>query len=51
MLKKLLGAVLVMTLAVVFTGCAEDEHKITTKKETQTESTPTDTSPGTMTVE
>jgi Flp pilus assembly protein TadD len=51
MLKKLLGTMLVVTLAVVFTGCAEDEHKMTQKRETQTESTPQDTSPGTMTVE
>ena len=51
MLKKTLAAMLVVVLAVVFTGCAEDEHKITQKKETQTESTPHDVKPGEMTVE
>lgn len=51
MFKKLVGGVLVVAAAVVFTGCAEDEHKITQKKETQTESTPTDVKPGEMTVE
>ena len=51
MIKKLLGALLVVTLAVAFTGCAEDEHKVTQKRETKTESTPQDKSPGTMVVE
>ena len=51
MFKKMVGALLVVAAAVVFTGCAEDEHKITQKRETQTETTPQDTSPGTMVVE
>jgi len=51
MLKKTLAALFVLMFAVVFTGCAEDEHKITQKKETQTESTPHDVKPGEMTVE
>ena len=51
MFRKLLSIMLVATFAVAFTGCAEDEHKVTQKKETQHESTPTDKSPGTMVVE
>lgn len=51
MIRKLLGITLVLLLAVAFTGCAENEHKVTTKKESQIESAPRDTSPGHMVVE
>lgn len=44
-----------LTLALAFTfcvvGCAENEYKVTDKEESQTESTPTDVSPGGMIVE
>ncbi len=51
MIRKLFSLALVIAVAVVFTGCAENEHKVTTKKESQHESTPQDKSPGTMVVE
>lgn len=51
MFRKLMSLMLVIALATVFTGCAENEHKVTTKKESQHESQPQDKSPGTMVVE
>jgi PBP1b-binding outer membrane lipoprotein LpoB len=51
MIRKLFSLTLVTAVAVIFTGCAENEHKVTTKKESQHESTPEDKSPGTMVVE
>lgn len=42
---------LVLLFAAAFTGCAENEHKVTTKKESKTESEPKDSSPGQMVVE
>ena len=51
MKDKFIGIVMIAAIAFFFTGCAENEHKVTTKKESQTESTPHDTSPGTMVVE
>ncbi|MBI5764822.1 MAG: hypothetical protein HZA51_15000 [Planctomycetes bacterium] len=51
MFRKLLSLMFVVAVATVFTGCAENEHKVTTKKESQHESQPEDKSPGTMVVE
>jgi hypothetical protein len=49
--RKLLSLVLVVGVAAVCSGCAENEHKITQKQESQTESEPTDSSPGTPVLE
>jgi hypothetical protein len=51
MLRKLLTLACVLAFAFVTTGCAENEHEITTKKETEHESDPQDQSPGEMVVE
>jgi hypothetical protein len=51
MLKKLCCLMLAFTLSAVFTGCAENEHKVTTEKQEQHESAPHDSSPGKMIVE
>jgi hypothetical protein len=51
MLRKLCTLVLSLAFVVAVTGCAEDEYKVTDKKEVQKESNPTDVSPGTMIVE
>ena len=51
MLRKLCTLVLSLAFVVAVTGCAEDDIKITDKKEVQTETNPTDVSPGTMIVE
>jgi hypothetical protein len=51
MIKRLLCMTFVLLFAAAFTGCAENEHKMTTKKESKTESEPQDKSPGTMVVE
>lgn len=51
MLKKIGCLVLVLAVAAVYSGCAENEHKITTEKQEQTESEPQDSSPGGMIVE
>jgi len=51
MIRKLFAFALALCISVVFTGCAENEHKVTTKKESQHESAPQDKSPGTMVVE
>ncbi len=51
MLRKLCTLVLSLAFVVAIAGCNEPEYKVTEKKETQTESTPTDTGPGTMIVE
>lgn len=51
MIRKLCSIAFVLAFVLCVCGCAEDEHKITEKKEVQTESTPTDVSPGEMIVE
>ncbi len=51
MLKKLLCLAFVLALSIVYTGCAENEHKVTSEKQEQHESAPQDTSPGGMVVE
>jgi len=51
MIRKMLTLALAVGFAACFTGCAENEHKMTTKEESKTESEPQDTSPGTMVVE
>jgi hypothetical protein len=51
MIRKCLTLVCSLALFAAFSGCAENEHKITEKKESKTESTPQDTSPGEMVVE
>jgi len=51
MLRKLCTLALTLAFALCVSGCAENEYKVTDKQETQTESTPTDTSPGHMVVE
>lgn len=51
MLRKLCTLSFVLAFAFCITGCAEPEYKVTDKKESQTESTPHDVSPGEMVVE
>ncbi len=56
MLRKLCTLVLSLAFVVAITGCEEKEVKVveyknTQKTEVQTESTPTDVSPGTMIVD
>ena len=51
MLKKIFCLALVLALSVVYSGCAENEHKTTTERQEQKESAPKDTSPGKMVVE
>ncbi len=51
MLKKIGCLILTLALSAVYTGCAENEHKVTTEKQEQTESAPRDKSPGEMVVE
>ena len=51
MLKRLFCLMLTLAIAAVYTGCAENEHKITHEKQEQTESEPHDTSPGKMVVD
>lgn len=51
MLRKLCAVVVSLAFIVAISGCEENEYKVTDKKETQQESNPTDTSPGTMIVE
>ncbi|MBN2559673.1 MAG: hypothetical protein JXQ75_01915 [Phycisphaerae bacterium] len=51
MIRKLCTLVLGLAFVLCVCGCAENEYKTTEKKETTTESTPTDVSPGEMIVE
>ncbi|HWL94494.1 MAG TPA: hypothetical protein VNT79_13295 [Phycisphaerae bacterium] len=54
MLRKLFTtafALAFVSASAVTTGCKEDEHKVTEKKETTYESEPTDTDQGEMVVE
>jgi hypothetical protein len=51
MLKKIGCLIIAFSAGVVFSGCAENEHKTTTERQEQHESAPEDTSPGTMVVE
>ena len=51
MIRKLLTMVFALAFAVCICGCAENEYKVTDKKETVTESEATDVSPGEMVVE
>ena len=51
MLRKLCTLTLALAFAFCVVGCAENEYKVTDKEESQTESTPTDVSPGEMVVE
>jgi hypothetical protein len=52
MFRRIGGVLLALIFAIAVSGaCAQDEHEVTNKTEEQTESTPTDTSPGEMTVE
>jgi hypothetical protein len=49
MIRKLLSIAIIGAIAICYVGCSEDEHKMTQKSETQTESAPKDKSPGEMT--
>lgn len=51
MIRRILSVVMVLALAAPFVGCAEDEHRVTEKKEIRTESQPRDVSPGEPIVE
>jgi len=51
MLRKLCTLSFVLAFIFCVTGCAENEHRVTDKEESHTESTPTDASPGGMIVE
>ena len=51
MLRKIFGFALVLALSVVYSGCAENEHKTTTERQEQRESAPKDKSSGEMVVE
>ena len=52
MIRKLCSLLLVVAFAAALTtGCQENEHEVTHKSETTTETTPQDASPGGMIVE
>ncbi|MFQ5425115.1 MAG: hypothetical protein ACE5F9_14205 [Phycisphaerae bacterium] len=51
MLRILCRVLLTVAFVIAVSGCAENEATITQKRESKTESTPTDASPGTMVVE
>ncbi len=51
MFRTLLTLTFAVCLVAIVAGCEENEVKITEKKQTQTESTPTDVKPGEMIVE
>jgi hypothetical protein len=51
MYRKLLCVLTTLLFTIAVSACAENEYKTTEKKEIQTESTPTDVSPGEMIVE
>ncbi len=51
MIRRLFCVLIALVFAVAISACAENEYKVTEKKEIQTESTPTDVSPGEMVVE
>ena len=51
MIRKLCRVMLALAFVFCLAGCAENEYKVTDKKETQTESTATDVSPGEPIVE
>ena len=51
MLKKITCVLLAVAFAVFLSACAEKDIKTTHKEEIQTESTPTDVSPGEMIVD
>ena len=52
MIRKCLTLLCSLAIFAGLTGCPpENEHKITEKKESKTESAPQDTSPGEMIVE
>ncbi|HVP12620.1 MAG TPA: hypothetical protein VMV94_15700 [Phycisphaerae bacterium] len=51
MYRRLLCILTALLFAVAVSACAENEYKVTDKKEIQTESPPTDVSPGEMIVE
>jgi hypothetical protein len=51
MYRRLLCVLTALLFMVAVSACAENEYKTTDKKEIQTESTPTDVSPGEMIVE
>jgi hypothetical protein len=51
MYRRLLCVLTALVFMIAVSACAENEYKTTDKKEIQTESTPTDVSPGEMIVE
>lgn len=51
MVRKICGLAMVLAWSLVYTGCAENEHKVTSEKQEQHESAPQDSSPGQMVVE
>ncbi len=51
MIRKLCTLMLVIAFAAAISGCQENEHEVTHKKESTTETTPRDSSPGGMIVE
>ncbi len=51
MIRKLISAAFCLAFLVAVSGCAENEYKTTQETQSQTESTPTDSSPGEMVVE
>jgi hypothetical protein len=51
MIRRLICLVIALCFGLAVSACAENEYKVKEKKEVQTESTPTDVSPGEMIVE
>lgn len=51
MIRRVICVLSVLLFTVAISACAENEYKVKETKEVQTESTPTDVSPGEMIVE